>query len=351
MSTPISSQPYGKLPDGRSVTLFRLENSNGLRADITNYGGIIVELHTPDRNGKLADITLGKDSLEDYLAEHPYFGTITGRVAGRISQAKFTLEGTQYPLAVNNGPNCLHGGLNGFDKILWDAEVIEQNGIQKLQLTTIDPDGSNGFPGTLTCTVTYAMLEDNSLEIHYAASSDKTTPLNLTNHAYFNLGGQGSGDVFQHEVQILASSVATTDEDCTLIGRRDPVVAGFNDFRSPVALQSLDQLVPGNADSHDFLDKGRTATPELAARVYDPNSGRVLETLTTEPGVQFYASMSLPADGSEIGKGGISYWPGHAFCLETQDYADSVNFPEMGDAILRAGTQFQSKTLYRFSTR
>ncbi|MFT4901785.1 MAG: aldose 1-epimerase [Lentimonas sp.] len=347
----ISSRPFGPLPDNSSATLFTLKNSQGLSAEITNYGGIIVALYTPDRNGQMTDITLGKDSLEAYLAGHPYFGPITGRVAGRISGAQFTLEGQNYTLAANNGPNCLHGGLKGFDQILWDAEVVEQDGQQKLQLKITDPDGSNGFPGTLECTVTYALLEDNSLEITYAASTDKTTPLNLTNHAYFNLSGQGSGDVLGHEVQIHASSVASIDADATLLGRRDPVVAGFNDFRAPVLLKSLPELVPGNADIHYFLDKGRSAIPEIAAQVYDPSSGRVLETLTTEPGVQFYASMSLPADGSELGKAGVRYLPSHAFCLETQDYADSVNCPELGNALLRPGQRFESTTLYRFSTR
>ena len=347
----ITQKHYGALPDGRSASLFQLTNSQGLSAEITNYGGIIVALQTPDRHGELADVTLGKDSLEDYLAGHPHFGAITGRTAGRITRAKFTVDGHNYSLIANNGPNCLHGGLDAYDKVLWDAKIIDQDGLQKLRLKTIDPDGKNGFPGTVQCTVTYALLADNSLEINYQASSDKTTPLNLTNHAYFNLSGAGSGDILKHKVQIQASTVATADAAATLLGRRDPVTEGFNDFRSPVTLGSLKELLAGNADIHYFLDKGRTAQPELAAQVYDPSSGRTLETLTTEPGIQFYAALSLPADGSVIGKSGMKYWPGHAFCLETQDYPDSVNSPELGGAILSAGEQFESTTIYRFSTR
>lgn len=347
----ITSRPFGSLPDGQPATLFTLKNKQGLRAQITNYGGIIVALFAPDRDGVMADIVLGKDSLEDYLAGHPYFNCITGRVAGRISQAQFSLDGRRYQLAANNGPNCLHGGLRGYDRLLWEAQIIDCGGTQKLQLHTLDPDGSNGFPGTVDCTVTYALLEDNSLEICYAAHSDQSTPLNLTNHAYFNLSGQGCGDVLAHEVQIHADSVATTDAAATLLGRRDPVVAGFNDFRAPVKLGDLPELVAGNADIHFFLDKGRSAEAEIAATVYDPKSGRLLETFTTEPGVQFYAGINLPADGSETGKGGARYQPGHAFCLETQDYADSVNFPQMGGAVLPAGQQFKSTTRYRFSTR
>ncbi len=342
----ITQNQFGKLESGESVSLFTLKNENGLAATITNYGGIIVSLTAPDRNGDFADVVLGKDSLADYLAGHPYFGCITGRVAGRIAKAHFDLDGHSYDLAVNNGPNCLHGGLKGYDKVLWNAEIVELNGVEKLRLSTIDPDGNNNFPGTVNCAVTYALLDDNALEITYTATTDKRTPLNLTNHSYFNL--KGSGNVLGHEVQIFSDAVATIAPDATLLGRKDPVVPGFNDYRQPVALKDRASLTIDNADIHYFLDGGRTAEPRLAAVVREPESGRIMEVLTTEPGVQFYAGLFLSADGPEAGKNGVIYERSGGLCLETQDYADSVNFPEMGGAVLNAGETFESTTLYRF---
>ncbi len=346
----IEIQPFGNLSTGEAVSLFTLTNKNGLSAKITNYGGIIVALSVPDRDGKFADVVLGKDSLEDYAAGHPHFGAITGRVAGRISGAQFTLAGKNYPLAANNGPNCLHGGLKGYDQLLWTAEIINDHGVDKLRLSIIDPDGSNGFPGTVECTVTYALLDDNTLEIAYTACSDKTTPLNLTNHSYFNLKGSGEGDILDHEVQIFADSVASIDANGTLLGRRDPVVDGFNDYRNPVVLGSR-ELNSNNADIHFFLENGRTKLPQVAAIVHEPTSGRTVEVFTTEPGVQFYAGLSLSADAPEVGKDGLIHGAKTGFCLETQDYADSINCPEMGGAILRPDEPFSSTTLYRFSAK
>ena len=346
----IVNKPYGTLPSGEAVSLYTLTNKNGLSAKVTNYGGILVALNVPDRAGKLADIVLGKDSLEGYLAGHPYFGATTGRVAGRISNASFELEGKNYPLEANNGPNALHGGLQGYDKLVWNAETINDHGVDKLRLSITDPDGSNGFPGTVECTVTYALLDDNTLEIAYTASTDRTTPFNITNHSYFNLNGAGKGDVLNHEMQIFADSVATVDEDSTLIGQRDPVVEGFNDYREPVQLGSLD-LCLGNADIHFFLDNGRTKLPKSAAIVREPDSGRIMEVFTTEPGVQFYAGLFLSDGAPETGKGGVVYAPKTGFCLETQDYADSVTFPEMGGAMLTPDEPFCSTTLFRFSAK
>jgi aldose 1-epimerase len=346
----IATKPFGTLPTGEAVSLFTLTNKNGLSAKVTNYGGILVALHVPDRAGKLADVVLGKDTLKDYVAGHPYFGATTGRVAGRISGATFTLEGKTYPLAANNGPNCLHGGLQGYDKLVWAAETINDHGVDKLRLSITDPDGSNGFPGTVECTVTYALLDDNTLEIAYTASTDKTTPLNLTNHSYFNLKGAGKHDVLGHEVLIFADSVATIDADATLQGRRDPVIAGFNDYREPVLLSSR-ELNINNADIHFFLDNDRTKLPKSAAVVHEPKSGRLMEVFTTEPGVQFYAGLFLSVDAPEVGKGGVVYPRMGGFCLETQDYADSVTFPDMGGAILKPEETFTSTTLYRFSTK
>lgn len=345
----ISSKPYGKLPSGEAVDLYTLTNENGLRAEIMNYGATLVSLHTPDRENELADIVLGKDSLEEYVAGHPCFGSTCGRVAGRIGHAKFKIDGKSYLLETDeSGINNLHSCPEGFHLMLWSAKVVEDFGVAKLELGLIDPDGHNGFPGSVHCTVTYALLDNDCLEIHYEATTDRTTPFNPTNHSYFNL--KGNGDILKHSVQIFADSVATVDANATLIGRRDPVVAGYNDFREPVTLGSLEKLEGGNADIHYFLDEGRTKQPKLAAIVKEPSTGRKMEVLTTEPGVQFYAGLSLSKGAPDSGKGGIIHKPMEALCLETQDYADSINFPEMGGAILKPGETFKSTTLFRFSS-
>lgn len=347
----ISESTYGQLPSGENVSTFTLENADGMIAKVINYGGIITELHTPDRDGTLADIALGKDSLNDYLKGHPYFGAITGRVAGRIGGGRFRVDGQEYALAQNNGPNCLHGGREGLDKMLWEAEIVEKDGIQKLQLSLTDPDGHNSFPGTVHCTVTYALLEDNSLEITYHATTDKTTPLNLTNHSYFNLAGHDSGNVLGHEVQILADTVACIDESGTLTGQKEAVHVGYNDYRQPIFLRERKVLEAGNADIQFNHPDGRTAEPKLIANVYEPDSGRRMEVLTTEPGVQFYAGLYLSNDGPESGKSGCNYPALSGLALETQDYADSINYPEMGGAVLHPGEVFTSTTIYRFSTK
>lgn len=347
----IEQSSYGELASGEAVSLFTLSNSKGLRAEITNYGGIVTRLWVPNREGKLQDVVLGKDALQDYLDGHPCFGAIVGRVAGRIGGGRFTLDDREYKLAQNNGPNCLHGGEEGFHKMLWEARIIEDEGMEKLQLALVDPDGHNNFPGTVHCTVTYALLEDNSLEIKYRATTDQDTPLNLTNHSYFNLAGHDSGDVLGHEVQILADTVASVDENSTLIGKKDAVRADYNDFREPVVLSHLKALEVGNADIHFNHKDGRTQEPKRVATIHEPVSGRHMEVLTTEPGVQFYAGLSLSADAPESGKGGCTYPALSGIALETQDYADSVNYPEMGGSVLRTGTVFSSTTLYRFSTK
>lgn len=342
---------FGTLPSSEPVRCFTLTNANGCRVRILNYGGIITSLETPDRNGNLADIVLGKDRLEDYLAGHPYFGAIVGRVSGRIGGASFALDGQNYTLAQNNGPNCLHGGAEGFDKMLWAAQISDSTADPKLELRLHDPDGHNNFPGAVDCAVTYALREDNSLEIRYRAEATQATPFNLTNHSYFNLNGHDSGDVLDHEVAITADTVAPVDADGTLLGCSEPVRAGYNDYRQPVALRDRPKLDMGNADIFFMHAKGRTHAPKLIARVYAPTSGRSMEVSTTEPGVQFYAGLALSCDGPESGKNGSTYPPLSGLCLETQDYADSVNFPEMGGALLQPGEVFHSVTVYRFAVQ
>ena len=344
---PISSEVYGTLKDGRVVERFTLENKNGLKARVMSLGATLTELHVPDREGNFADIVLGKDDFEGYLAGHPCFGSICGRVAGRIGGAQFTIDGTTYQLEANENANNLHSGPEGFHLMLWEAHIIDDCGVETLELTLVEPDGHNGYPGTLHCTVTYALLDDDSLQIHYEAHTDHTTPLNLTNHSYFNL--HGNGDVLEHSLQIFADSVASVDQDSTLTGCRDSVVKGYNDYRDPVVLSSLEKLEGGNADIHFFLNEGRSKQPKMAAIVKEAESGRIMEVLTTEPGIQFYAGLSLSAGSPDTGKGGIVHKAMEGLCLETQDYADSVNFPDMGGAVLKAGERFKSTTIFRFS--
>lgn len=344
---PVTSKSYGALPTGEPVSLYQLSNGNGLRAEVTNYGGILVSLHVPDRDGHLDDVVLGKDSLDAYVQGHPCFGSICGRVAGRIGGARFELGGREYALEANErGVNNLHSAPEGFHLQLWESAVVRENGMDRLRLSLIDPDGRNGFPGNLHCTVTYTLREDNCLEIHYTAETDQSTPFNPTNHSYFNL--KGRGDVLGHEVQILADKTALVDANGSLTGQSAPVVEGYNDYRDGVRLDARDVLEPGNADAHFFLNKGRTAQPELAAVVKEATTGRTLQVLTTEPGVQFYAGLCLSEDGPESGKGGLVHGPLAGLCLETQDYPDSVNFPEMGGAVLHPGATFRSTTCFRF---
>ncbi len=346
----ITAQKYGTLESGKEVQLFTLKNKNELSVEITNYGGIITKLFTPDANGNFADIVLGKDSLNDYLSGHPHFGAITGRVAGRIGGAEFSIDGKAYSLEKNNGNNCLHGGSKGYDKQLWSHKIIKDLDVEKLQLTHKDLGEENGFPGQIECSVTYALLEDNTLEIIYTAATNATTPFNPTNHSYFNLDGAGSGEIVNHTVQIFSDAIAAVDSHSTLTGEKKDVEIGFNDYRSPVILSSLSSLETNNADIHFFLENGRTTIPKPAAILTSPKSGRKMEVFTTEPGVQFYAGLSLSNEAPETGKGDVIYGPKTGLCFETQDYADSVNFPKMGNAMLAPSENFRSITLYRFST-
>lgn len=337
----LSVTPFGTLPCGRAVDLFTLSNRHGLSAQISNYGGIVVSLKVPDRLGRFDDIVLGKDSLDGYVAGHPCFGSICGRVAGRIRGARFTLNSKTYRLAANDdGINNLHGGPEGYHLRLWQAASIQEDGLSKLQLKLIDPAGDNGFPGEVTCLVTYALRDDNTLEIQYEAVTDQSTPFNPTNHSYFNL--RGSGDALGHTVQILA------DECEAAPGQRTPVTPGYNDYRAPVRLGSLKTLDTGNADTHFFFPGGETPTPKRIAVISDPDSGRTMEVHTTRPGVQFYAGLFLSKDAPEVGKGGIAHQPYDGLCFETQDYPDSINKPALGNAVLHPGETFRATTCFHF---
>ena len=345
---PIKTTEFGRMPDGTAVASHTLSNKHGVTAEILSLGGILRSLRVPDRDGRFDDIVLGKETLDDYLAGHPFFGCITGRTAGRIRGAAFSIDGHRYEVDANEGPNCLHGGPENFSKMVWQTAVVEDSGIEKLRLTLRDPDGHNGFPGNVDCAVTYALYDDNTLEIHYSAETDAPTPLNLTNHSYFNLAGAGSGDVLDHEVAIFADTIAPSHHDQTLTGERAPVSADHNDYREPVRLGDRPVLDKANADTHFFLPEGRTPHPKAAATVRHPESGRRMEVFTTEPGVQFYAGLLLAKNGPVSGKDGAAYERCAGLCFETQDYPDAVNHPDLGDAVIRPGEPRTSTTLFRF---
>ncbi|MBC2595285.1 galactose mutarotase [Ruficoccus amylovorans] len=343
----ITREDYGQLPDGRTAELFTLTNAQGMVLRVTNYGGLLLSLEVPDRDGKKADVLLGKKDLNGYLAGHPFFGAITGRVAGRITGAKFTLDGTEYQLDKTDGDNCLHGGRDGYDKQLWEPTALEEEGASVLKLRYIDPAGHNGFPGTVDCTVTYRLTDAGELVIDYAFLTDKATPLAVTNHAYFNLRGEGNGDVLGHEIQILADTYAVANDTMTLTGEVRSVEGQANDLRQPVILGERIAGIHLHHGDNYFFQSGRTAEPRLVARVREPESGRVMECLTTEPGVQFYSSAMM--EDTETGKHG-NYFKHAGLCLETQGCPEGVNQPDtLGDIILRPGTAFTSRTIYRFS--
>ncbi|HTL18843.1 MAG TPA: aldose epimerase family protein [Patescibacteria group bacterium] len=345
MKPNVEVSSFGKLPDGTPVRLFSLRNSTGLVAKISDYGTIITELHVPDRSGKNGDVVLGFDNLEQYLKGHPYFGCTVGRVANRIAKGRFTLEGTTYTLAINNGPNHLHGGLKGFDKVVWKAEP--QPGAA-VQFTYNSADGEEGYPGKLDVTVRMTLTEKNELTIEYSAVTDKPTPVNLTNHSYFNLACQG--DILGHELVIAADNYTPKDENSIPTGIIAPVRGTPMDFLTPHAIGSrfaeLKEKPVGY--DHNFVLNGGGKSLALAARVFEPKSGRVMEVLTTEPGVQLYTSNFL--DGSLTGKHGMVYRQHSGVCLETQHFPDSVNHPQFPSIILGPGQTYRQTTVHKFTT-
>ncbi len=354
-----TARPFGKLPDGRTAQLFTLRAADGFAAEITDYGGIIVRLLAPDRAGKLADVTLGYARAEDYVAKTPYFGAIIGRVGNRIAGGKFTLDGRTHSLATNNTPGgmpChLHGGLAGFDKKLWAAEPLMRAGRPALRLTLTSPAGDEGYPGTLRVEVIYSLTADRGLRIDYTATTDAPTPVSLTNHAYFNLRGEGSGDILDHELTLHATRYTPVTAGLIPTGELANVAGTPLDFRQPHAIGARigakhEQLERGLGYDHNWvLAEAPRGEPALAARVSEPVSGRIMEVLTTEPGVQFYTGNFL--DGTITGKSGRAYAKRDGFCLETQHFPDSVNQPGFPSTILRPGQTYRSTTVYRFSAR
>ena len=350
--TGIIKTSFGLLPDGGAVDLFLLTNDNGMRASITNYGGIVTSLTAPGRNGLLADVVLGFDNLDHYLAGHPYFGAIIGRYGNRIANGTFTLDGETYALARNNNSNHLHGGVVGFDKALWSAQPQSVPEGPRLRLTHVSADGEEGYPGRLDLTVDYALTHDNELRVEYRATTDDPTHVNLTNHSYFNLAGPGGGDILSHEVLINADHFTPVDEGLIPTGEIRSVEGTPMDFREPATIGARidtddEQLRFGSGYDHNFVLNSVDRELSLAARVIEPTAGRVMEVLTSEPGVQFYTANFL--DGSLTGKGGTAYGRRCALCLETQHFPDSPNKPEFPTTVLRPGEVYESTTVYRFS--
>lgn len=336
--------------NGRQTSLFTLRNKNGMVAQITNYGAIIVSIFVPDRQGNFTDVVQGYDNIRDYIqGNDPYMGAIVGRCANRIAKGKFTLEGKQYSLAINNGPNHLHGGKTGFDKVVWDVKSSSSN---RLELTYFAKDGEENYPGNVNVSVTYTLTDDNELRLDYKATTDKTTVFNLAGHSYFNLAGEGSGDVYNQELMINAGFFTPTDDTNVPTGEIRTVKGTPMDFTSPKKIgadidKDDEQLRFGVGYDHNWVLNHRTGNLDLAARATDPVSGRVLEVYTTQPGVQFYSANWID---NEKGKAGKRYQKRWAFCLETQHFADAVNKPHFPSTILHPGETYQHSCIYKFST-
>lgn len=347
----IRKMPFGKTGDGTPVHLYVLTNARGAVAKVMTYGAILTELHVPDRSGAMDDVVLGFDNLQQYLDGHPFFGATTGRVANRIAKGRFTLDGKTYKLAVNNGPNHLHGGIRGFDKRMWKAAAAGTPGSPAVKFTRRSADGEEGYPGNLEVTVTYTLTHRNELRIDYLATTDKPTPVNLTHHSYFNLLGTRGGDVLNHELMLAADRYTPGDKTLIPTGQIAPVKGTPLDFRKATRIGARIAQVGGEPTGydHNFVLNGGGKSLALAARVYEPTTGRVMEILTDEPGVQFYTGNFL--DGTLAGKGSVVYTKHAGFCLEAQHFPDSVNHPNFPSTILRPGQTYRQSTVHRFSTR
>jgi aldose 1-epimerase len=356
-STPpmpqVTRAPFGKLADGTPIELLTMKNANGVEVRATTYGGIITSLKTPDRAGAIGDIVLGFDSLDGYLAGHPYFGAIIGRYGNRIARGRFTIDGTEFKLATNNGPNHLHGGIKGFDKQVWKAEVLPpMAGQSSVAFTYTSADGEEGYPGALLVEVTYTLNDKNELIVDYLGRSDKATHVNLTQHSYFNLAG--SGDILGHELTINADHFTPVDATLIPTGEIARVEGTPFDFRTPTAIGArIDaphpQIKVGPGYDHNWVLNRSGSDLQLAARVVEPTSGRTLDVSTTEPGMQFYAGNFL--DGKTIGKGGQAYGRRSGFCLETQHYPDTPNQKNFPTTLIRPGQEYKSRTVFTFGVQ
>ncbi len=350
--TMTTRAPFGTAPDGQAVEVFTLINGNGMELRAMSYGATILSIKVPDARGAMGDVVLGYDSLAEYVKGSPYFGAVVGRYGNRIAKGRFTLDGRTYALAVNNGSNALHGGLRGFDKAVWSAEPVQTDGGAGVAFTLVSPDGDEGYPGTLTAHVTYTLMHvRNEVAIDYEASTDRATPLNLTNHSYFNLAGAGVGDILGHMVTLDADRMTPVDATLIPTGALAPVKGTPFDFRMATAIGARidaddEQVKNGGGYDHNFIINRVGPGLVHAARVTDPTSGRTLDISTTEPGVQFYTGNFL--DGTLTGKGGRPYPRRSAFCLETQHFPDSPNHADFPSAIVRPGTPYRSQTVFAF---
>lgn len=342
---------FVKEVDGKKIALFALKNKFGMEVAITNYGATVVAVSVADRDGNFDDVVLGFDNIEDYInGNDPYMGAVMGRFGNRIAKGKFELDGKEYTLAINNGPNALHGGLKGFDKVVWTANQLDE---QTVELTYVSSDMEEGYPGELTVKVTYRVTDDNEFIIEYEANTDKKTILNLTNHSYFNLKGQGKGDVLDHEMMINAKAYTPSDETSIPFGEIKEVADTPMDFTTPKAIgkdinDDFDQLIWGHGYDHNYVLNKPEGELGLVAVTYDDTTGRMMETCTTEPGVQFYSANWL---GGLKGKGGVAYENQTAFCLECQHYPDSPNQPDFPTVILNPEDTYTQITVYKFSVK
>ncbi len=350
----IRKTSFGTTRDGQQTTIYTLTNTQGVEARITNYGGIVVSLKVPDRQGNMADVVLGYDSLASYQADSPYFGALVGRYGNRIANGKFTLDGKTYTLAQNNGKNQLHGGLQGFDKRVWNATDISKDSTVGLKLTYVSEDMEEGYPGKLSVEVTYTLRNDNALAIDYKATTDKKTVINLTNHSYFNLTGDPNNDILKHVLTLNASEFVPIDSTLIPTGKLLAVKGTPLDFEQPTPMGKNinakdEQIDFGGGFDHCWVLNKQGTRMSLAATVYEPTSGRYMEVTTTEPGVQFYTGNFL--DGSNVGKKGIPYEKRHGFCLETEHYPDSPNQPDFPSVELAPGDTYTTSTVYKFSVK
>jgi aldose 1-epimerase len=348
----VEQEPFGTR-EGRPVTLYKLTNSHGVEVHAMNYGGIILSIRVPDRKGQFADIVLGHDTMEGYIPNPPYIGAIVGRYANRIANGTFTLDGKTYTLPKNDGPNTLHGGTTRtFDKVVWDGEPLK--GKTGVAFTYLSKDGEEGFPGNCKVKVTYTLTDANELVIDYQATTDKDTPINVSQHSYFNLKGEGNGDILDHDIMIAADRFTPVNKNLIPTGELAPVKGTPLDFTKSTRIgaridDKYEQLELAHGYDHNFVINRKGAGLVLAARVYEPTTGRVLEVSTTQPGIQFYTGNFL--DGTVVGKGGHVYKRRYGFCLETQHFPDSPNHPNFPTTILRPGETFHQTTVFKFSAK
>jgi aldose 1-epimerase len=353
------AEPFGKTADGTAVEVFTLTNSQGLKLRAMTYGAIVLSLETPDRDGKLADIVLGYNSVDEYIKDSPYFGAIVGRYGNRIANGKFSLDGKDYTLATNNengGIKCsLHGGLTGFDKVVWKGKgLLAKDGSQGVTFSYLSKDGEEGYPGNLSVSVTYWLTPANEWKIHYESSTDKATPVNVTQHSYFNLKGEGTGDILDHKLMLAAAKFTPVTAALIPTGKFAPVAGTPFDFTKPTAIGARlaaedAQLKLGGGYDHNWVLNNQDGHLALAASVVEPTTGRTMDVLTTEPGIQFYCGNFLA--GKQTGKAGHAYAWRNGFCLETQHYPDSPNQPQFPGTILRPGKTLKSTTVFRFGCR